>query len=131
MSNHTIAQSWFRLLQTIGNPADLSRPTTISRTPKFLQAALSDPNHRLVDPSNHPCLNVLPYNFYVAIRGIASLVDAFLGKNLLYLVSLISYYYTWCKEKIFKQHILDYVNININAHFFQIRHCFSSYYYLG
>ncbi|XP_050058118.1 ral GTPase-activating protein subunit beta isoform X4 [Aphis gossypii] len=79
MSNHTIAQSWFRLLQTIGNPADLSRPTTISRTPKFLQAALSDPNHRLVDPSNHPCLNVLPYNFYVAIRGIASLVDAFLG----------------------------------------------------
>lgn len=86
MSNHTVAQSWFRLLQTIGNPADLSRPSTISRTPKFLQAALSDPNHKLVDPSNHPCLNVLPYNFYVAIRGIASLVDAFLGKNLLYII---------------------------------------------
>ncbi|XP_025410091.1 ral GTPase-activating protein subunit beta isoform X8 [Sipha flava] len=79
MTNHTVAQSWFRLLQTIGNPADLSRPSIISRTPKFLQAALSDPNHRLVDPSNHPCLNVLPYNFYVAIRGISSLVDAFLG----------------------------------------------------
>ncbi|XP_050435696.1 ral GTPase-activating protein subunit beta isoform X9 [Adelges cooleyi] len=79
MSNDTIAQSWFRLLQTIGNPADLSRPSTISRTPKFLQAALSDPQHRLVDPSNHPCLNVLPYNFYIAVRGIASLVDAFLG----------------------------------------------------
>lgn len=90
MSNHTIAQSWFRLLQTIGNPADLSRPTTISRTPKFLQAALSDPNHRLVDPSNHPCLNVLPYNFYVAIRGIASLVDAFLGKDLLYILNFLN-----------------------------------------
>lgn len=90
MSNHTIAQSWFRLLQTIGNPADLSRPTTISRTPKFLQAALSDPNHRLVDPSNHPCLNVLPYNFYVAIRGIASLVDAFLGKDLLYIFNFFN-----------------------------------------
>lgn len=94
MSNHTVAQSWFRLLQTIGNPADLSRPTTISRTPKFLQAALSDPNHRLVDPSHHPCLNVLPYNFYVAIRGIASLVDAFLGKvlllNILYIFNLLN-----------------------------------------
>lgn len=84
MTNHTIAQSWYRLLQTIGNPVDLSRPTIISRTPKFLQAALSDPNHKLVDPSNHPCLSVLPYNFYVAVRGIASLVDGFLGKNLLY-----------------------------------------------
>lgn len=85
MSNHTIAQSWFRLLHTIGNPADLSRPSTISRTPKFLQAALSDPNHKLVDPSHHPCLSVLPYNFYIAIRGIASLVDAFLGKKSLFL----------------------------------------------
>jgi len=89
MSNHTIAQSWYRLLQTIGNPVDLSRPSIISRTPKFLQAALSDSNHRLIDPSNHPCLYVLPYNFYIAIRGIASLVDAFLGKNLLYLYFLI------------------------------------------
>ncbi|XP_050531868.1 ral GTPase-activating protein subunit beta isoform X2 [Daktulosphaira vitifoliae] len=79
MSNDTIAQSWFRLLQTIGNPADLSRPSTISRTPKFLQAALSDSQHKLVDPTNHPCLNILPYNFYISIRGIASLVDAFLG----------------------------------------------------
>lgn len=85
MTNHTIAQSWFRLLQTIGNPVDLSRPTTISRTPKFLQVALSDPNHKHVDPSHHPCLNVLPYNFYIAIRGIASLVDAFLGKKSLFL----------------------------------------------
>lgn len=100
MSNHTIAQSWFRLLQTIGNPADLSRPSIISRTPKFLQAALSDPNHRLVDPSNHPCLSVLPYNFYVAIRGIASLVDAFLGKNSpYYLISFISCFDK--KKKIF------------------------------
>lgn len=86
MSNDTIAQSWFRLLQTIGNPADLSRPKIISRTPKFLQAALSETNHRLLDPSHHPCLNVLPYNFYISIRGIASLVDAFLGKNLLILI---------------------------------------------
>lgn len=80
MSNDTIAQSWYRLLQTIGNPADLSRPSTISRTPKFLQAALSESQHKLVDPTNHPCLNILPYNFYISIRGIASLVDAFLGK---------------------------------------------------
>lgn len=93
MSNHTIAQSWFRLLQTIGNPVDLSRPMTISRTPKFLQAALSDTNHRLIDPSVHPCLNVLPYNFYVAIRGIASLVDAFLGKNLFnFLIKFFLFY---------------------------------------
>lgn len=92
MSNDTIAQSWFRLLQTIGNPVDLSRPKTISRTPKFLQAALSEPNHRLVDPSHHPCLNVLPYNFYISIRGIASLVDAFLGKTMVYLIYLIFFY---------------------------------------
>lgn len=102
MSNHTIAQSWFRLLQTIGNPADLSRPSTISRTPKFLQAALSDPNHRLVDPSNHPCLNVLPYNFYIAIRGIASLVDAFLGKHLLYFISLIFFLFLVIRDQTTK-----------------------------
>lgn len=77
MSNDCIAQSWYRFLHTIGNPVDLCRPHVISQTRMFLQYALTNNNS---DPTLHPCLSVLPINFLKAIKGIASQVDAFLGK---------------------------------------------------
>lgn len=76
-SHDCIAQSWFRFLHCLGNPVNLSRPTVISQTPKFLQFAIASEN--VVDPCQHPCLTALPQIFFKAIKGIAGQVDAFLG----------------------------------------------------
>ncbi|XP_035223369.1 ral GTPase-activating protein subunit beta-like isoform X3 [Stegodyphus dumicola] len=77
MSNESIAQAWFRLLHTLGNPVDLCRPEVISQTPKFYHFALS--SEMVIDPCQHPCLAVLPQIFYKAMKGISNLVDVFLG----------------------------------------------------
>ncbi|XP_049826190.1 ral GTPase-activating protein subunit beta isoform X3 [Aethina tumida] len=77
MSNDCIAQSWYRFLNTIGNPVNLTKPEVISQTQKFLQFAISTDG--VVDPSQHPCLQALPLIFLKAIKGIAGQVDAFLG----------------------------------------------------
>lgn len=77
MSNDCIAQSWYRFLNTIGNPVDLTRPEVISQTQKFLQYALSSDG--VMDPCQHPSLQSLPAIFLKAMKGIAGLVDAFLG----------------------------------------------------
>jgi hypothetical protein len=78
MSNDCIAQSWFRFLHCLGNPANLCRPAVISQTQKFLQFAITSEN--VIDPCQHPCLAALPLIFLKAIKGIAGQVDAFLGK---------------------------------------------------
>lgn len=78
MSNECIAQAWFRMLHTLGNPVDLCRPEVISQTPKFYHFALS--SEMVIDPCQHPCLALLPQIFYKAMKGISILVDVFLGK---------------------------------------------------
>ncbi|KAG8201782.1 hypothetical protein JTE90_027266 [Oedothorax gibbosus] len=77
MSNECVAQAWFRLLHTLGNPVDLCRPEVISQTPKFYHFALS--SEMVIDPCQHPCLAVLPQIFFKAMKGVSNLVDAFLG----------------------------------------------------
>lgn len=77
MSRDCIAQSWFRMMHTLGNPVDLCRPQVISQTPQFLQFAITSDS--VVDPCQHPCLAILPLVYLKAIKGIASQVDAFLG----------------------------------------------------
>ncbi|CAG9856330.1 unnamed protein product [Phyllotreta striolata] len=77
MSNDCIAQSWYRFLNTIGNPVCLTKPKVISQTEKFLQFAISTDS--VIDPCQHPCLESLPLIFLKAIKGIAGQVDAFLG----------------------------------------------------
>lgn len=77
MSNECVAQAWFRFLHTIGNPVDLCRPEVISQTPKFYHFALS--SEMVIDPCQHPCLSVLPQIFLKAMKGVATLVDVFLG----------------------------------------------------
>ncbi|XP_042901218.1 ral GTPase-activating protein subunit beta isoform X2 [Parasteatoda tepidariorum] len=77
MSNDCIAQAWYRMLHTLGNPVDLCRPEVISQTPKFYHFALS--SEMVIDPCQHPCLAVLPQIFYKAMKGISNLVDVFLG----------------------------------------------------
>ncbi|XP_059176419.1 ral GTPase-activating protein subunit beta-like isoform X2 [Physella acuta] len=77
MSSESIAQCWFRFLHILQNPVDLSRPSVVSNTPKFLQYALTC--DAVVDPSYHPCLSRLPFVFLRAMKGISAMVNAFLG----------------------------------------------------
>ncbi|XP_060532463.1 ral GTPase-activating protein subunit beta isoform X4 [Cylas formicarius] len=77
MTNDCVAQSWYRFLNTIGNPVSLTRPEVISQTQKFLQFAIC--TEGVVDPCQHPCLQSLPVIFLKAVKGIAGQVDAFLG----------------------------------------------------
>ncbi|XP_025157672.1 ral GTPase-activating protein subunit beta [Harpegnathos saltator] len=77
MPDEAVAQAWYRLLRTIGDPVDLCRPAIVSQTQAFLQYAIASPN--VIDPCQHPCLQNLPQIFLKAIKGVASQVDAFLG----------------------------------------------------
>lgn len=78
MSNDCVAQTWYRMLRTIGSPVALCSPQTISRTPPFMQWAVQQSNG--CEPAQHPCLLALPVIFVKAIRGVAGQVDAFLGE---------------------------------------------------
>ncbi|KAL0129771.1 hypothetical protein PUN28_001794 [Cardiocondyla obscurior] len=77
MSDEAVAQAWYRLLRTIGDPVDLCRPAIVSQTQAFFQYAIASSN--VIDPCQHPCLQSLPQIFLKAIKGIAGQVDAFLG----------------------------------------------------
>ncbi|XP_032791568.2 ral GTPase-activating protein subunit beta isoform X2 [Daphnia magna] len=77
LSGEVLAQTWYRLLHCIGNPVQLARPSVISQTHKFLQFTII--SSQLSDPSLHPCLFSLPSIFVEAMKGVAGLVDAFLG----------------------------------------------------
>uniref|UniRef100_A0A8D8B1T8 Ral GTPase-activating protein subunit beta n=2 Tax=Culex pipiens TaxID=7175 RepID=A0A8D8B1T8_CULPI len=77
MTNDGIAQSWIRFLKILGAPTDLCCPQVISRTPQFIQAVLL--NSDGIEPQYHPCLLQLPQIFLKTMKGIAGLVDAFLG----------------------------------------------------
>ncbi|XP_058815355.1 ral GTPase-activating protein subunit beta isoform X1 [Topomyia yanbarensis] len=77
MTNDGIAQSWIRFLKILGAPTDLCCPQVISRTPQFIQAVMLNTDG--IEPHYHPCLLQLPQIFLKTMKGIAGLVDAFLG----------------------------------------------------
>ncbi|XP_058062328.1 ral GTPase-activating protein subunit beta isoform X2 [Anopheles bellator] len=77
MTNDGIAQAWIRFLKILGPPMDLCCPQVISRTPQFIQAVLVNADG--IEPQHHPCLLNLPQIFLKTMKGIAGLVDAFLG----------------------------------------------------
>uniref|UniRef100_A0A1Y9G8G0 Ral GTPase-activating protein subunit alpha/beta N-terminal domain-containing protein n=1 Tax=Anopheles albimanus TaxID=7167 RepID=A0A1Y9G8G0_ANOAL len=77
MTNDGIAQAWIRFLKILGPPTDLCCPQVISRTPQFIQAVLVNADG--IEPQHHPCLLNLPQIFLKTMKGIAGLVDAFLG----------------------------------------------------
>ena len=79
MTNDCIVQSWYRFLHSLGNPVDLSRPALVSQTQHFYQYAIVAEN--VIDPTHHPCLSALPNIFLKAMKGIAAMVDAYLGKT--------------------------------------------------
>lgn len=57
----------------------LCSPQVISKTPQFVQWTISRTDG--LEPHQHPCLLMLPQIFLKAMKGIASQVDAFLGKS--------------------------------------------------
>lgn len=77
LANECLIQCWFRILHIIGNPVDLCKKEIISDTPQFKEFALA--SEEVIAPEAHPCLKKLPQNFLQAMKGIAVLVNAFLG----------------------------------------------------
>ncbi|XP_033125848.1 ral GTPase-activating protein subunit beta-like isoform X2 [Anneissia japonica] len=78
MDDACIAQTWFRFLHILSNPVDLCKPKVVSKTPMFHNAAFS--GDAVIEPHQHPCLSALPKNFLLAMKGIASLSNAFIGE---------------------------------------------------
>ncbi|XP_078491272.1 ral GTPase-activating protein subunit beta [Ciona intestinalis] len=77
ISNEQIAQTWFRMLHIISDPVELCNSNKFSKSPLFIERSLKSDS--FIDPSQHPCLRMLPYIFLKVMKGISSLVDAFLG----------------------------------------------------
>ncbi|KAM8917363.1 ral GTPase-activating protein subunit beta-like isoform 2-T2 [Spinachia spinachia] len=66
MDGHRVPHTWFRFLHLLGNPVDLSRPLVVGLTPSSHEEASRDDSQ-------------LPSIFFRAMRGVSTLVDAFLG----------------------------------------------------
>ncbi|XP_067941630.1 ral GTPase-activating protein subunit beta-like [Watersipora subatra] len=79
LSPDCLLQCWFRFLHILSNPVDLCKIGVISETPMFLHHAIA--NAKVVEPSQHECLQQLPVIFYKAMKGIANLMDSFLGSG--------------------------------------------------
>lgn len=77
MSHENLSQTWYRFLILIGNPVELSNPNLISRTEEFYHSACVSDN--VLDPRQHPCLNVLPQVFLNSIVGLKEYIESFLG----------------------------------------------------
>jgi len=78
MNYEILSQSWYRFLNLIGNPVELSDPSVISRTDEFYHAACLA--NSVLDPRQHPCLNVLPQIFMNSMLGLREFIEAFLLK---------------------------------------------------
>lgn len=77
MNYENLSQTWYRFLNLIGNPVELSDPNTISRTDEFYHSACASDN--VLDPRQHPCLSVLPQIFVNSMAGLRDFIEAFLG----------------------------------------------------
>lgn len=78
MTDDCVAQTWYRMLRTIGSPVALCSPQLVAKTPQFMQWAVQQAGG--AEPAQHPCLVQLPACFARAMRGVAGQVDAFLGE---------------------------------------------------
>ncbi|KAM8756150.1 ral GTPase-activating protein subunit beta isoform 2-T2 [Acanthopagrus schlegelii] len=66
MDDQRVSHTWFRFLHLLSNPVDLSRHVIVGTTPSSQEEALRGDN-------------LLPKIFFRAMRGVSTLVDAFLG----------------------------------------------------
>nr|XP_032514234.1 ral GTPase-activating protein subunit beta isoform X2 [Danaus plexippus plexippus] len=93
MSAEAVTQAWYRILHTIGNPVDLTRPALISHTPEFLQYWMTveegQGQGREVE-GRDSWVGSLAHIFHRAMMGVAAHVDAFLGTPRSSLIGLTS-----------------------------------------
>ncbi|XP_046966559.1 ral GTPase-activating protein subunit beta isoform X2 [Vanessa cardui] len=80
MSAEAVTQSWYRMLHTIGNPVDLTKPHLISHTPEFLQYWMTEEG-REGREGREAWVGSLAHIFHRAMLGVAAHVDAFLGRS--------------------------------------------------
>uniref|UniRef100_A0A671UXS3 Rap-GAP domain-containing protein n=1 Tax=Sparus aurata TaxID=8175 RepID=A0A671UXS3_SPAAU len=66
MDDQRVSHTWFRFLHLLSNPVDLSRHVVVGSTPSSQEEALRGDS-------------LLPKIFFRAMRGVSTLVDAFLG----------------------------------------------------
>lgn len=78
MNSESLSQTWYRFLNLIGNPVELSDPNVISKTEEFYHSACVSDN--VLDPRQHPCLNVLPQVFLNSVVSLREFVESFLGQ---------------------------------------------------
>lgn len=76
MAKDCVTQCWFRMLHTLGNLVDLSRPDVIAITPAFLEYAQR--REDTLTLRDHVCLRHLPRIFFKAMKGLSANVDAYL-----------------------------------------------------
>lgn len=67
LNGDALKQCWYRFLHIIGNPIELCFPEIVFKV---------DPQSQPID---HATLNLLPFIFHKAIKGLCLLVDIFLG----------------------------------------------------
>lgn len=79
MDYDVVSQTWFRFLHLIGNPVELSIPSSIAKSLRETGSPAINGMESGVESKQHPCLNDLPENFKRAMKGISSLVNSFLG----------------------------------------------------
>ncbi|CAH2269392.1 jg16418 [Pararge aegeria aegeria] len=81
MSAEAVMQSWYRILHTIGNPVDLTKPHLISHTPEFLQYWMTAEEGKEGKEGREAWVGSLAHIFHRAMLGLAAHVDAFLGRS--------------------------------------------------
>ncbi|XP_069360436.1 ral GTPase-activating protein subunit beta isoform X5 [Maniola hyperantus] len=90
MSAEAVMQSWYRILHTIGNPVDLTKPHLISHTPEFLQYWMTAEEGKEGKEGREAWVGALAHIFHRAMLGLAAHVDAFLGTPRSSLIGLSS-----------------------------------------
>ena len=89
MPSDVLVQCWFRMLHTIGNPAEVSYPSRMLNSPAFKKAIdefkanlhKHKHHHQPTSPVEE-CLKGLPEIFREAMAGVATLVYLFLAQGL-------------------------------------------------
>lgn len=74
MSYENLSQTWYRFLNLIGDPVELTNPSIVSKTDEFANNTTD-----YVDLTMHECLKVLPHMFMTSMMALKDFVDIFLG----------------------------------------------------
>lgn len=81
-------QCWYRILHTLGDPVELAYPQSIANLPAFKKYALErEEGQRYRPPQLSPTqtsLAALPRIYHELMRGVATLVYLFLGKDVMW-----------------------------------------------